>query len=70
VTDLDPYLGARGHLVAIREGDGAYLHVHPAGEDELAFDTEFDEPGRYRLFLQFNHGGAVRTAAFTVQVTR
>ena len=30
----DPYLGARGHLVALREGDLAYLHVH-AEEDEL-----------------------------------
>ena len=24
-----PYLGAGGHLVALREGDLAYLHVHP-----------------------------------------
>ena len=30
VTDLQPYLGAYGHLVALREGDLAYLHVHPA----------------------------------------
>ena len=29
VTDLQPYLGAFGHLVAIRDGDLAYLHVHP-----------------------------------------
>ena len=29
VTDLEPYLGALGHLVAIRDGDLAYLHVHP-----------------------------------------
>ena len=32
VTDLQPYLGAYGHLVALREGDLAYLHVHPEGE--------------------------------------
>jgi hypothetical protein len=31
VTDLEPYLGAYGHLVALREGDLAYLHVHPDG---------------------------------------
>jgi hypothetical protein len=31
VTDLQPYLGAYGHLVALREGDLAYLHVHPYG---------------------------------------
>ena len=32
VTDLQPYLAAYGHLVALRAGDLAYLHVHPAGE--------------------------------------
>ncbi|MGH9132851.1 MAG: hypothetical protein ACRDZZ_02865, partial [Ilumatobacteraceae bacterium] len=32
VTDLQPYLGAFGHLVAIRDGDLAYLHVHPLDE--------------------------------------
>ena len=32
VTDLQPYLGAYGHLVALRDGDLAYLHVHPDGE--------------------------------------
>ena len=26
---VEPYLGARGHLVALREGDLAFLHVHP-----------------------------------------
>ena len=32
VTDLQPYLGAYGHLVALRAGDLAYLHVHPDGD--------------------------------------
>ncbi len=31
VTDLQPYLGAYDHLVALRDGDLAYLHVHPDG---------------------------------------
>lgn len=30
-THLQPYLGAFGHLVALREGDLAYLHVHAEG---------------------------------------
>jgi hypothetical protein len=29
VHELAPYLGAKGHLVALREGDLAFLHVHP-----------------------------------------
>jgi hypothetical protein len=60
-----PYLGAGGHLVALREGDLAFLHVHPE-DDGVAFETTLPSAGRYRLFLQFKHAGEVRTAAFTV----
>jgi hypothetical protein len=74
VDDLAPYLGAKGHLVALREGDLAFLHVHPEeGDDapnEIVFDATFPTAGRYRLYLQFRHGGAVRTAEFTVEVSR
>ncbi len=65
VTDLQPYLGAYGHLVALREGDLAYLHVHPeqAGAGpEIPFVAEVPSDGRYRLFLEFRHRGVVRTA--------
>ena len=62
----EPYLGAGGHLVALREGDLAYLHVHPEEHgDAVSFMTEFPSEGRYRLYLQFKHGGRVHTAAFT-----
>ena len=67
----DPYLGAAGHLVAIRAGDMAYLHVHPdaPGDDPaVTFMGEFPTPGTYRLFFDFSHGGAVHTASFTVEV--
>ena len=36
VTDLEPYLGASGHLVAMRSGDLAYAHVHPVDDDDRA----------------------------------
>lgn len=65
VADVPMYLGARGHLVALRDGDLAYLHVH-ADEERLSFEADFPTEGAYRLFLQFQHGGEVRTAAFTV----
>jgi hypothetical protein len=67
LTDVPTYLGARGHLVALRDGDLAYLHVH-ADEERLSFEAMFPTPGAYRLFLQFRHDGEVRTAAFTVDV--
>ncbi|MFJ2090859.1 hypothetical protein ACIOEW_16565 [Streptomyces sp. NPDC087901] len=75
VTDLQPYLGAYGHLVALRAGDLAYLHGHPDGEPgdagtapgpDITFTTTAPSRGGYRLFLDFRHGGVVRTAAFTV----
>ncbi|NUT47382.1 MAG: hypothetical protein HOV94_08730 [Saccharothrix sp.] len=70
VTDLQPYLGAYGHLVALREGDLAYLHVHtegtPSAGPEIPFAVEVPTAGRYRLFLDFRHDGVVRTAEFTV----
>ncbi|MDQ4008178.1 MAG: hypothetical protein M3211_08820 [Actinomycetota bacterium] len=74
VTDLQPYLGAYGHLVALREGDLAYLHVHPHGHPgdgttrpgpDVVFHATVPSAGRYRLYLDFKHQAVVRTAAFT-----
>ena len=63
-----PYLGAGGHLVALREGDLAFLHVHPTATDSVRFAATFPTAGRYRLFLQFKHEGRVQTVAFTHEV--
>ena len=77
VVDLQPYLGAYGHLVALREGDLEYLHVHPVEDahvapapgPHVAFAATAPSAGTHRLFLDFRHGDAVHTAAFAVQVT-
>jgi hypothetical protein len=66
---LQDYLGAKGHLVALREGDLAFLHVHPDA-NSLRFEAAFPDAGRYRLFLQFRVAGRVHTAAFTLEVSR
>ena len=67
---LDPYLGALGHLVALRAGDLAYLHVHPEATDPEAgtvrFAARFSTPGRYRLFLQTKPEGELVTVSFDV----
>jgi hypothetical protein len=69
VDDIEPYLGARGHLVALRESDLEFQHVHPKNAAtegrEIGFDVALEGDGRHRLFLQFKHAGEVRTAAFT-----
>ncbi|WP_136057360.1 heavy-metal-associated domain-containing protein [Microbacterium sp. K24] len=75
VTELEPYLGAFGHLVALREGDLAFLHVHAEGDEPAAGDTagpeivffaEAPTAGRYLLYLDFQVDGVVRTAEFVV----
>lgn len=75
VTTLEPYLGAFGHLVALREGDLAYLHVHALGDDPQAGDTTGPEIGfaaeaptadRYLLYLDFQVDGQVHTAEFVI----
>jgi hypothetical protein len=75
VTTLEPYLGAYGHLVALRDGDLAYLHVHPEGDEpepgstsgpDVEFLNEAPTPGRYLLYLDFKVDGEVRTAEFVL----
>lgn len=75
VTALEPYLGAFGHLVALREGDLAYLHVHAEGQEpkagetagqKIAFAAEAPTEGRYLLYLDFQVNGEVHTAEFVL----
>ena len=75
VTTLEPYLGAFGHLVALRDGDLAYLHVHPMGEPgdgetesgpEITFMAEAPTAGRYLLYLDLLLDGRVRSLPFVV----
>ncbi|WP_410814386.1 hypothetical protein [Micromonospora sp. 067-2] len=68
---LERYLGAYGHLVALREGDLGYLHVHPEPElvdGQVRFWLTAPGPGRYRLYLDFQVAASVHTAEFTVTI--
>ena len=75
VTTLEPYLGAFGHLVALRDGDLAYLHVHAHGDEPQPGDTAgptvdftagVPSAGRYLLYLDFQVDGQVHTAEFVL----
>jgi hypothetical protein len=73
VTTLQPYLGAYAHLTAFHAGDLAFAHLHPEGPTHgnnggpaLTFSASLPEAGLWRLFLQFQIGGRVHTAAFTL----
>ena len=68
---LEPYLGAYGHLVVLREGDVGYVHVHPEAQPvdgAVKFWLAAPGPGRYRMFFDFQVAGEVHTAAFTTTV--
>lgn len=72
VDDIEPYLGAAAHVVALREGDMAFTHAHaePRAGDPAGLSVAVHAPsaGRYRVFIQFQHDGAVRTVAHTLEV--
>lgn len=72
VVTTQPYLGAAGHLVALRDGDLAYLHVHPLDDvpaGPVRFAVEHPSAGRYALFFDFQVDGQVHTARFVVDAS-
>ncbi|GLY00745.1 hypothetical protein [Actinoplanes sp. NBRC 101535] len=69
---VEPYLGAFGHLVVIRQGDLGYVHVHPETQlvdGKVKFWMTAPSPGTYRMFFDFQVAGRVSTAAWTVVVS-
>lgn len=67
-TNLEPYLGAMGHVVILDEKANQYLHVHPADHDKPIFETEFHEPGIYKIWAEFKQDGKVRAFPFIVEI--
>ncbi len=75
ITDLEPYLGAMAHLMLIHQDGVTFVHCHPDESDPangkkgyLAFLVRFPKAGIYRSWLQFQRGGKVGTATFTLNV--
>lgn len=75
LTDLQPYLGERGHLVILKQSSlltrEDYIHAHamkdtPTGQ--VHFMTSFPQPGKYKLWGQFNRNGKIVTADFWINV--
>lgn len=73
ITNLQPYLGAVGHVVIISEDTEEYLHVHPMDEKakgpDAKFMTKFPKSGIYKIWGQFQHEGKVITVPFVVKVS-
>jgi hypothetical protein len=71
IITTEPYLAAAGHLVALRDGDLAYLHVHPLDDHPagpVRFAVEVPSAGMYALFFDFQIDGLVHTARFVLDV--
>jgi P-type Cu+ transporter len=66
--NLEPYLGAMGHVVILDETAENYIHVHPKNESETTFETQFNEPGKYKIWAEFKHNGVVTAYPFVVEV--
>lgn len=71
ITDLQPYLGAIGHVVILNKDLTRYLHVHPKdgnGSGPTAdFSTSFPEPGLYKIWGQFQRDGETFIIPFTIE---
>ncbi|MFM1650620.1 hypothetical protein ACI7RC_00805 [Brevibacillus sp. B_LB10_24] len=72
IDDLEPYLGAVGHVVILSADAEQYLHVHPQNEQTTGplaqFMTAFPRSGTYKIWGQFQHRGEVITVPFVVDV--
>ncbi|PYI50839.1 hypothetical protein [Paenibacillus flagellatus] len=72
ITDLQPYLGAVGHVVIVSGDAEQYLHVHPTEEKakgpDAKFMTKFPNSGVYKIWGQFQHNGKTFIVPFVVKV--
>jgi hypothetical protein len=74
VTNLEPYLGAMGHLILIHQDGTTFVHSHPderqAGNGKngsVAFLARLPKPGLYRGWAQYQRGGQVETVDFVME---
>ena len=71
VTDLEPYLGAAAHLLAVSTDLTEAVHDHPAPDlrgAAIAFNPLLPRAGVMKVWIQFQRGGKVGTAPFVIDV--
>jgi hypothetical protein len=74
IQDLQPYLGAVGHVVILNQDATKYLHVHPMDErvkgSNAMFHTTFPSPGVYKIWGEFQRSNKVFIVPFVVEVSK
>lgn len=75
VTDLEPFLGAMGHLIIVSADRERFVHSHPLEHrgrrdrgPDVRFQCRFPAGGTYKAWAQFQHAGKVLTVPFTIEV--
>ncbi|MTJ49636.1 hypothetical protein [Dolichospermum sp. UHCC 0259] len=75
IKDLQSYLGEKGHLVIIKSSSplttSDYIHAHAMKDPangKVEFHTKFPKSGTYKMWMQFNRNGQIKTADFWVNV--
>lgn len=73
ITDLQPYLGSAGHVVAISEDGKEFVHVHPTetkatSGPTAAFSIQFPKKGTYKIWAEFQQNNEVFTVPYVIQV--
>jgi hypothetical protein len=75
ILDLQPYLGAMGHMIMIHDDAQTFVHAHPDERDlqngkqgELTFLARPPKPGLYHLWVEFQRQNKVGTAEFVIDV--
>ncbi len=69
--EITPYLGAKAHVIGVLSDGDTLIHVHPmntANPNTLMLHATFPEPGNYRLWVQFNDAGILKTVPLAVVV--
>jgi hypothetical protein len=68
---IEPYLGAFAHVVAVPDDGDALMHVHPmdgSKPNEGMLHATFPVAGEYRLWIQFEDDGSLKTIPLSVKV--
>lgn len=72
IADLQPYLGAMGHLVVLSADGKQYVHSHPLQQKSsggaVAFEAHFPAAGIYKGWGQFQRSGTVHDVPFVVRI--
>ncbi|MGB2715898.1 MAG: heavy metal-binding domain-containing protein [Vicinamibacterales bacterium] len=75
IDDVEPFLGAAGHLLIVNSDVTSVTHAHPETTDaagrigpEIAFAPTFATAGVYKMWVQFQRRGKVLTAPFAIDV--